>query len=302
MLEVINSQNREEQSTGLPLPRLEPARWIAFLRLTVARTFRGTRLISNEHQGPLYVQKTFHPEGDDIAHIYILHPPGGLVSGDTLSINLTAEANTHSLYTTPGAGRIYRARVDKSTQSQQVHINIGECSSIEWLPLETIVFPGAEAKFSNRVDIQLGGHFLGWEITCLGLPASSQSFDSGTFHQQLEIYYNGKPRIIENLRLDAADDKLLNGAMGFRGYTVTALMTAGPFDDGIEENELLSKLRAIVVPSSVLIAVTQTRGFILVRYLGHCSSNARAVLIEAWQLLRLALLGRSAQSPRIWAC
>ena len=94
--------------------------WRASLSLGFRRTERGSRLVRSEHNGPLYVQKPFYPEGPDCAHVYLLHPPGGMVSGDFLTISAHAEAQSHALITTPGAGRVYRARSDGLLQQQQV--------------------------------------------------------------------------------------------------------------------------------------------------------------------------------------
>jgi urease accessory protein len=37
------------------------------------------------------------------------------------------------------------------------------------------------------------------------------------------------------------------------------------------------------------------------RYLGRDAERARAFLHDAWQVIRPALLGRPAVSPRVWA-
>ena len=88
----------------------EPSRWQAELALGFAATKRGVVLQHCRHQGPLYVQKPFYPEGRQLPHVYLLHPPGGLVSGDKLQINVAMARDTQALISTPGAGRVYRAR------------------------------------------------------------------------------------------------------------------------------------------------------------------------------------------------
>ncbi len=87
-----------------------------------------TLLTRREHTGPLLVQRPFYPESElppagaptDSAfpiapaqarapcHVYLIHPPGGVVSGDELSLEVETGAAAHALLTTPAAGKFYR--------------------------------------------------------------------------------------------------------------------------------------------------------------------------------------------------
>ena len=73
-----------------------------------------TQLTKTKRCGPLIIQKAFYPEGRDCAHLYLLHPPAGIVSGDELRVGIDVQQNAHTLITTPGAKRFYRARTDLS--------------------------------------------------------------------------------------------------------------------------------------------------------------------------------------------
>lgn len=47
---------------------------------------------SNKHIGPLQVQKILYPEGPLVAHVAVLHPPGGIAAGDHLTVTSTLQS------------------------------------------------------------------------------------------------------------------------------------------------------------------------------------------------------------------
>src|SRR5437868_2394984 len=68
--------------------------WHARLQLTYTR--RSARTVAiHSHEGPLRILQTLYPEGDGIAHNVLVHPPSGIVGGDTLDIALHAQEGTH---------------------------------------------------------------------------------------------------------------------------------------------------------------------------------------------------------------
>ena len=94
-------------------PRLPDAQgWQARLDLRFERRPGGdgaTVLASCRHFGPLRVQKALHPEGPEICHAIVLHPPAGIVGGDEIDIVIDVGGGARALLTTPGAGKWYRS-------------------------------------------------------------------------------------------------------------------------------------------------------------------------------------------------
>jgi urease accessory protein len=287
--------------------------WRASLELRFAQSIRGCRLVHSAHQGPLYVQKPFYPEGSDLAHVYLLHPPGGLVSGDRLSIDVQLAANARVLLTTPGAGRVYKARSDRTLQQQCTTMVLDNDAVMEYLPQENIIYPSASARLDTKIEMAPGSRFIGWEICCLGLPASDLRFSDGELSQRLSIFAGTKPLLVERFELNDHNRGLYESAVGLRGQPVTALMVAGPFADdqhsqGTMES-LLETLRVVIAgyqankyfQQTSLCAVTVLNGFVVARYLGSNADEAKRLFISLWQLIRPLLTGREACAPRIWA-
>ncbi|MFK8021543.1 MAG: urease accessory protein UreD [Pseudomonadales bacterium] len=278
--------------------------WPASLALTINGSDRGTVLKKSKHIGPLYVQKAFYPEGPDCAHIYLLHPPGGVVSGDTLEISAAMNNGAAALFTTPGAMRLYRARVDPNKSMslpQRVNniLTIDESSLAEWLPGETIVFNGANIELSTAVQLDESSLFCGWEIICLGLPSSNQPFKAGRFTQTFSITLAGVPKLVDRLQF-SAESEYLKSNCGLQAKHVYGSLIAGPFAKSCDEQ--VNALREMIELQGLEAecSVTTINEFVLLRYLGDLSDQARDVFIKAWTLLRPALCGRSAVEPRIW--
>jgi urease accessory protein len=120
------------------------------------------------HDGPLRVLRSLYPEGPAICHHVLVHPPGGLVGGDTLDIQVHAGAGAHALVTTPGATRFYRSEGEPALQRTRLRLDAG--ARLEWLPLEAIAYNGCLARNQLELDLAPGAELLAWDITALGLP------------------------------------------------------------------------------------------------------------------------------------
>lgn len=288
------------------LPEVGASQWHAFLTLGFDKTTRGTVLKTCDHKGPLYVQKPFYPEGRDTAHVYLLHPPGGLVSGDRLTITANLSQNTHVLITTPGAGRVYRARKDKTLQHQITQLNVAENSLMEWLPQETILYPNAHTRLENRIHLADNAKFIGWEITCFGLPANQEDFAQGHAEQGFEIRQNGRLKVRERLVIDDSSRTVFAAKAGLAGKPINGLMIAGPFDltnasHSASHDELIDSLRKHCAQHNSVSGVSLVGDYIFVRSLHHDSEQVKQLFIQCWREIRPALINKESNEPRIWA-
>ena len=146
----------------MPAPDGVPSKsWRASIELMFEARVGRTDLVRSRHKGPLRVQRAFYPEGD-CCHLYLLHPPGGMVPGDDLRVALGLSHGAQALLTTPSAGRVYRSDLAKTAQAQGISAELLTGTCLEWLPQETIVYEGAEAELSNRFDLQGDASLCAW--------------------------------------------------------------------------------------------------------------------------------------------
>jgi urease accessory protein len=280
----------------LPEPSPTPLKpWQANLAMQFARRDDGTILAASCHEGPLRIQKALYPEGRDICHAIVLHPPAGIAGGDELSIAVGVAAGAHALLTTPGAGKWYRSAGPWAAQA--LDFELADDAVLEWLPQETIVFDGARGRLASRVRLGSGARYLGWEVLCLGRRAAGETFDRGELLLQSRIEQRGKTLWLERGSL-VGGDPLLGSAVGLAGNSVCAtLLAAGSEVDA----GLVSACReAVPGEAGARHGLTVLPGLLIARYLGHSSEAARAWFSQLWHLLRPALLGREAIPPRIW--
>ena len=275
--------------------------WRARIDLGFEQRAQRTALPHILHEGPLRVQRPFYPEGP-VCHVYLLHPPGGLVSGDQLRIHADLAAASTALITTPSAGKIYKGDSCGVSQYQQVKLSLAAGSSLEWLPQETILYDGALGHSDTRVDLAADSRFIGWELICLGRPASQIRFQQGRFLQRMAIYRDGEPLLLEKQPLQA-DSPLATERWGLQGYPVVGNLYAVGFDT--EPVALIEQLRAELAHSdapehALRVAVTWRLGVLVVRLLGRDTEQARHCFTALWRQIRPPLLGRSAEIPRIW--
>ncbi len=276
------------QSTEPPFT----ATWRAQLALEYERRDARTVLATRRHDGPLVVQKSLYPEGDAVCHNIIVHPPAGIVGGDSLEINARVGAQAHALLTTPGAAKWYRSAGAWAQQKNVFVLEKDAC--LEWLPQETIVFDGALARLHTEVSLDAGARYIGWEVLCLGR-GSGERFERGQCQSSVMVSRGGKPLWMERGGL-AAGGLLMHSPAGLNGKTVCGTLTAVAENmDALD----LNACRAVTAKKGGA-AVTLLPGVMVARYLGDSSEAAKQYFVALWQIVRTVVAGRAAIEPRIW--
>ena len=279
----------------MPLDCLLPeARWRARLVLAFERRGERSVLASREHDGPLVVQKPLHPEGPQVCHAIVVHPPAGIAAGDELVMEVAAREGARALVTTPGAAKWYRS--PGPWARQRVAIAGAGASHLEWLPQETIVFDGALADIQWEARLEGDATLIAWDIVRLGRTASGERFGKGRVNSSMRIVRDGRLAWIERARIDP-ESAVMRGPAGLAGEPVFATMVSA---STLIDDECLVRCREIAAESGET-ALTRLPGLLVARYRGASTQAVREYFAALWSILRPRVSGREAVMPRIWS-
>jgi urease accessory protein len=272
--------------------------WWADLVLRFARREGRTVLVERRQKGPLTVQKALYPEGPDICHAVIIHPPGGIAGGDKLSIGIELEKNSCAVITTPAATKWYKGAGRSSRQ--EVVIRLGESSALDWLPQENLYFNAARAQSVFKLEVAATASAIGWDMALLGRQASGEKWEAGYIHSSTEILRSdGTPLWIEQAFLEGIDP-LLESPQGLAGYKALGTLWAiGLGCTSVLSTELNAHLP--FEPALRAGATALPNGVLLLRCLAAEIELLRQLMIDCWMRLRPLILGFASQRLRLWA-
>jgi len=252
------------------------------------------------HTGPLRVLQSLYPEGDAICHNVLIHPPGGLVGGDTLDVDVHVAQDAHGLLTTPGATRFYRSEGGHALQSTKVQLDAN--ARLEWFPLEALCYSGCMAENRLVMDLAVSSELMGWDVTALGLPNSNLPFEHGEFLQHIEL----KNQWLERGKISASDMLLLDSPLGLAGHRCIAslfFVAGAPIARSRKENAL-NAARAVASSHALVHTVGLTsphHQVIVARVLSPLVESAMVLLREIRQVWRHELWDlKNEHPPRIW--
>ena len=299
-LEGVTQKSCSSPATApLSPPVVAERQWLASIALQFSAREEKTVLLQVKHHGPLRVQRPFYPEGLGCCHIYLLHPPGGMVIGDRLQIAAELAPATQALITTPSAGKIYGAKGSTLVQCQQVEFTLAENAVLEWLPQETIVFDGARGRLQTRVHLQTNSLYAGWDIVRLGRAASGERFLQGECLQSLEVYRGGRPLFIERNRI-VAGGKLQASVWGLNNKNTLGTFIVTVSLSRTDIDALLESVEALSGSEAADWSMTQKQDVFIARYLGDDVSLCRRGFEHIWNCVRPAFKNSAAVRPRIW--
>jgi urease accessory protein len=267
--------------------------WAA--KLEMDSRFESDRsVVRHKHCGPLRIQRPFYPEHDGTAHVYFLHPPGGIARNDTLEFNLTLHPESRTLVTTPGAGKFYLSPDDTSQVEQKV--SVAENAVFEWMPQENIFFNGAQTRINTQLNLSRGARVFAWEFMCFGRPYANEIFTQGSIHSVFDIYREQKLIYSDRTRI-RPETNILHNKAGYDGFTTSCTaFIASPEQSTLADIYKLFEQN----DNDLRIGVTTVDALTIVRGLSNSTERLKQKFIEIWGCFREQALQKQTIRPRIW--
>jgi urease accessory protein len=280
--------------------------WHARLDLRFAQRAGVTWLAHNLHEGPLRLIRAL-PLPHGRCQAVIVHPPGGLVGGDRLDIDVALDDGAQVLCTTPGAQKWYRAH--REGARARTRVVVGADAALEWLPQPTIVYDAAQVNQALQIDLAGSARTIGWDCLVLGRAAMRERFLHGFLRQSVELRIDSRVRWSERTWAPAGD-RLFESVLGWGGRTVACTLWAvaagaASLDTVCHDwRTLIGQACAEVSAQNARLtgAASQVEpGLLMARLLADDSQAVMQAAQSLWSAARPAVIGAAGDPPRIWA-
>ena len=279
-----------------------PTAWHANLRLdfSFAEEQHKTFLSHREHHGPLLVQKSLYPEGKEICHAVILHPPAGIAGGDHLAIQLNVEKNAKAVVTTPGATKWYKA--NHKNASQKIVIQVDPYGHLDFLPQENIFFNASSAHNQIVIHQDKTSSCIGWDIAQLGRTAQGEHWENATLRNEIEYYLDKELCWVESMLLES-QKSFYNETCGLAEFPVFGTMwmsSSHASEDLLEEITQQLAWNDSLRVGATRIAIDEHYGLILIRGLSDEVEYLKNCFMQIWLFARERIAGIEPLPLRIW--
>lgn len=308
MTSIVQAQSQlppfqdQSQAKLTPSQLSKVGHWLGDLQLSMGLQNRPEHsgmktIIANKRQlGPYTVQRPFYPEGE-VCHLILLHPPGGLVEGDCLSLFVDCGKKTKTFITTPSAAKVYSC--DQFDAQQTQLFDVHDEASLEWFPQEMIAYNASMSSLTTTVNLHGNAKFSGWEITCFGRALANDYFEQGHLRQTIRINRDTKPLFIDRLNID--NQVIKESAWGLNGFSVTGTFVLTNCDQ--HSLELAQSIAMSVNERDDIeatVGATLIDDILVCRGLAQQSRFLKSVFTEVWQGCRQSVLSLPPLTPRIW--
>jgi urease accessory protein len=257
-----------------------------------------TRLTHLYQRDPLRVLFPTPADGDPPLAV-LLTTSGGLLGGDELDIGIRLAEGAAAHVTASAAEKVYRS-IGPTTVIRQ-SLSVASGATLEFLPLETILFEGARLARETTVELDRDAGFLGGDIVVFGRRARGERFTRGFLREVWQVRRGGRLVWGDALHLEndvagiIADPACFDGAAAF---ATMILAPGGRGPSGLLESarEIQSAARA----NDLRAGVTAVSGLVIARWLAADATALRRAYADLACHFRCEAMGLPPRLPRLW--
>jgi urease accessory protein len=220
-----------------------------------------------------------------VPEVVFLNTSGGLTGGDRLKFSLALGDGAQAVATTQTAERAYASSAGRAVMD--VVLTLGAGARLDWLPQETILFDRSTLARRTRADLGPGARLILSETVVLGRAAMGETVRELEFSDWREVRRQGRPVLVEPLRITAATLAAGPAALdGARALATVALVAPGAED-------ALGAVRACL-PEGMEAAASGWDGKLIVRLIGPDLFPVKRAVARVLNVMRGVAL------PRVW--
>jgi urease accessory protein len=220
-----------------------------------------------------------------VPEVVFLNTSGGLTGGDRLMFSLALGDGAQAVATTQTAERAYASSAGRAVMD--VVLTLGAGARLDWLPQETILFDRSTLARRTRADLGPGARLILSETVVLGRAAMGETVRELEFSDWREVRQQGRPVLVEPLRITAATLAAGPAALdGARALATVALVAPGAED-------ALGAVRACL-PDGMEAAASGWDGKLIVRLIGPDLFPVKRAVARVLNVMRGVAL------PRVW--
>lgn len=253
-------------------------------------TTRLDRLFQ-EGQAKIRLPKAFDGEPPTAV---LINTAGGIAGGDRISWGARFGAGTRACVTTQAAERIYRSSATDGGLAGVVdtRLEVEAGARAEWLPQETILFDRASLSRTLSVDVAADASALMVEAIVLGRTAMGEEVENCRLVDRWRVRRDGRLVFAETFRVEGAAREILAGRAtggGARAFATVLLV------DALAETRI-EEVRTLLAEAGGAAGASAFEGLLVARLADADPTRLRR------DLVRLLMLIRRAEMPRVWSC
>lgn len=259
-------------------------------RLVFARAADGRSYVARQQVGyPFHLGRSLRLPDDPMgmAAVYLQSCSGGLFAGEDLGLSLHATAGAQA-HLSSGAATVAHA-MHEAPARQRVRLEAEPGALLEYLPLATILFPGARVHSQVEVVLHPGAQVMLCDAFCSHAPEGDDE-PFGWYRADLDVR-NAQGRLLAADRLYIEGSDWQRGLPGInQGVRMfgTCLLLGERLPSAAALREGLAEVEGLYAGVSDLPNACGR----VVRLAAAGAPELRRGLHVAWATLRLALTGR----------